>query len=204
MILLFTQTQRKEFWQILKENQLIGFVLITVAIALSAGMSVLTDSIQIMTGVSLPFLLIFSVFTLIYALNKLRSRKLVFPFLLIAVNLFVLRTTFTVRNKMDIRFYTQVRKELTEQGNWGFDQSQKSVTTLEPFFRNANYIFVFPDMRRFTDNYLPVNLSVYEIPYDVEEAADASYVVPSIENSSFYRYVEKNKLRANIFKAILS
>ncbi len=62
--------------------------------------------------------------------------------------------------------------------------------------RDPNYIVPFSTVRRLRNDYFPVRLDIYDIAYDPKEMQDYA-VLASIENSTFYRWVESNKINLN-------
>ncbi len=61
------------------------------------------------------------------------------------------------------------------------------------YARDANYVVPFSAVRRLRNDYFPIRLDVYDIVYDPEDMRDYA-VLASIENSTFYRWVESQNI----------
>ncbi len=198
LLLLFTKEQRSLFGQELKRQEVSGFFILggIMASALAYG---LIDGIQLCFSITLPLQLIFFVWSLVFSFRYLRGWKLFFPFLILVGTMYLNQGSPT--RKMDAIFNTELALQINKGDRFAFVQSGRSLYGANTFLRNANYIPVLPDIRWYTDSYLPVNLSVYDIPYDLDNIQDATYVVGALESSPFYRYVEKNQLNKNLKEA---
>ncbi len=64
------------------------------------------------------------------------------------------------------------------------------------YVRDVNYIVPFSVVRRLRNDYFPIRLDVYDIVYDQSNVRDYA-VLASIENSTFYRWVESRKIPMN-------
>ncbi len=61
------------------------------------------------------------------------------------------------------------------------------------YVRDVNYIVPFSVVRRLRNDYFPIRLDVYDIAYDPKDMRDYA-VLASIENSTFYRWVESRQI----------
>ncbi len=199
LIPLLGREKRTALWRGIRQNGLYPLILL-VSLAGSTALWFLVDNIQLTYSVSLPLLQIGFFLLLAHAVSPARGWQWLAPAVLVVFNLLIL-SHVKPGDRFDAAFYRQVERTVDQPGNYAYLETYDAAKRREPFFRNANYVRALPDLRRYTDRYLPVNLSVYDIPYDTEQLADQTYVLGSIETGPFYRFVEQQQLADSLWEA---
>ncbi len=191
MFAMLGREDRRNFAAMVKENAAL-LLAVVVGIAFAGPVWFMRDAMQLATEVSVPVAFAGQTILIAMLLTDRRIAGKIATFVLIvagAVIVWFYGDTFR-GGLLDGDF---TRKVAAADGPVVWVDTAERRETDNQYARDANYVVPFSVIRRLRNDYFPIRLDVYDIAYDPDDMRDYA-VLASIENSTFYRWVESNNI----------
>ncbi len=191
MFALLGRDDRRSVVALARENIVI-FAAIIAGIVFSCLIWFVRDATQLSTELSVPLAFILETMLLAMFLTGRRITGKVIAVLIVAAGMvFIGLRDKTFRgNPVNV---DSLRKINEAEGPIAWIDASNRLEDDSELVRDVNYIAPFAATRRLRNDYFPIRLDVYDISYSPDEVRDYA-VLASIENSTFYRWVESNKI----------
>ncbi len=197
MFALLDKADRRSVAALVKEN-----LALVVAIVSGIVFSCLTwfvrDATQLASEVSVPFAFIMETTLLAMLFTSRRRVAKASAVLVVAAGaaLIGFRSGTFRAGPMNA---DHLRELIAADGPIAWVDTEQRKEEGSELVRDPNYIVPFSAVRRLRNDYFPIRLDVYDIVYDPEDIRDYS-VLASIENSTFCRWAESNKIPMNALR----